>query len=153
WLWRLVDRAMIQPSTKFAVMWTGVLQFDNKDGNAPGTTDSSVGNVWFSVGARPVYNFTKHIGIAVEGGIDIVKPQTFGSDTGFVGKLTVAPLIRAGTGFWDRPELRAFVTAAFWNDGAKNIAVANMSGPIGGAAFANDNFGLTAGVQAEWWYN
>ena len=145
WLWRLVDRATIQPTTKFSIMWTGVVQLDNKDGNAPGTTDSSLGNLWISFGARPVYNFTKHTGIAVEGGVDIVQPQTANSSTGFVGKLTVAPLIRAGTGFWDRPEIRAFVTTAFWNDTVK--------GQVGGAAYANANFGLTTGVQAEWWYN
>jgi len=145
WLWRLVDRATIKPTTNFSIMWTGVVQLDNKDGNAPGTTDSSLGNLWISFGARPVYNFTKHTGIAVEGGVDIVQPQTANSSTGFVGKLTVAPLIRAGTGFWDRPEIRAFVTTAFWNDAVK--------GKVGGPEYANANFGLTTGVQAEWWYN
>jgi maltoporin len=53
-------------------------------------------------------------------------------------------LIRPGTGFWDRPELRAFVTAAFWNDALK--------GGVGGPAYATDNVGLTTGVQAEMWW-
>ena len=65
-------------------------------------------------------------------------------DTGVVGKLTVAPLIRPGMDFWARPELRAFVTAAAWNNAVK--------GAVGGPAFANDNFGLTAGVQMESWW-
>jgi maltoporin len=144
WLFRVVERAQIQANPKLSMMWTGVLQFDNKDGSPDGTTDSGLGNMWISAGARPVYNFTKHTGIAVEGGVDVVKPQTDGADLGVVGKLTVAPMIRPGTGFWDRPEIRAFVTAAFWNDAVK--------GQVGGPAFANDNFGLTAGVQAEMWW-
>jgi maltoporin len=149
WLFRLVERATIQANPKLSMMWTGVLQLDNKNGDSDGFGgNSSSGNLWISAGARPVYNFTKHTGIAVEGGVDIVKaegaPAGTTVDTGFVGKLTVAPLIRAGTGFWDRPEIRAFVTTAFWNDAVK--------GAVGGAAFANKNFGLTTGVQAEMWW-
>jgi maltoporin len=46
--------------------------------------------------------------------------------------------------FWSRPELRAFVTTAFWNDSIK--------GAVGGPAYATDTFGLTAGVQMESWW-
>lgn len=152
WLGRIVERATIQANPKLSMMWTGVLQFDNRDGSPSGSTDSGLGNLWFSAGIRPVYSFTKYTGIAFEGGVDVVKPQANGAPTGFLGKLTVAPLIRPGTDFWARPELRAFVTFATWNQGAKDIATASMSGPIGGAAFANDTFGVTAGVQAESWW-
>ena len=154
WLFRAVDRAVVQPSANLSMMLTGVLQFDNKDGNPTGTTDSSLGNTWVSVGARPVYCFTKHTGIAIEGGVDIVKPEATGSDLGVLGKLTVAPLIRPAMDFWARPELRAFVTAAFWNDAIKG-ANGVGSGGIGNPApnpFANDNFGVTAGVQMESWW-
>ncbi|HMG22011.1 MAG TPA: carbohydrate porin, partial [Kofleriaceae bacterium] len=93
--------------------------------------------------ARPVYNFTKYTGIAVEGGVDVVKNQVDGAATGVLGKLTVAPLIRPAMDFWARPELRAFATLATWHDGA---------GAPGGAAFAGDKVGLTLGVQAESWW-
>jgi maltoporin len=53
--------------------------------------------------------------------------------------------------FWARPELRAFVTAAFWNEGAR-AAAAGAGRPIGGVAYANDKFGVTVGVQAESWW-
>ena len=142
WLFRAVDRATVQMNPKLSMMWTGVVQLDNRNGS----TNGSGGNLWISAGARPVYCFTKYTGIAVEGGVDIVKAEAAPGatvDTGVVGKLTVAPLIRPGTDFWARPEIRAFVTAAFWNDGAGNV---------GGAAFAGDKFGLTAGVQAETWW-
>lgn len=138
WLLRLVERATIQGSPQFSMQWTGVLQFDNKNGE----TNGSGGDMWISAGARPIYNFSKYTAIAVEGGVDIVKPELEGSETGVLGKITVAPMIRPAADFWARPELRAFVTAAFWND---SIAV-------GGPAYAGDTFGLTAGVQMESWW-
>jgi len=143
WLARVVDRAVFQLSPQLSMMADVVLQFDNKDGNPDGTTDASVGNTWFSIGARPVYNFTKYTGIAVEGGVDVVKSQINGAATGVVGKLTIAPLIRPAMDFWARPEIRAFVTFATWNDGA---------GAAGGPAFAGDKVGATLGVQAETWW-
>jgi maltoporin len=152
WLFRAVDRAVFQLNPQLSMMGTFVLQFDNKDGSPSGTTDSSLGNTWFSIGARPVYMFGKYTGIAIEGGVDVVKPQVQDSPTGFVGKLTIAPLIRPGADFWARPEIRAFVTVAAWNQGASDIATASMSGPIGGAAFAGDKLGATFGVQAESWW-
>jgi maltoporin len=140
WMLRVVERATMQLNPKTSIMWSGVVQLDNKNGDAGG----SGGNLWISAGARPIYSFTKHTGIAFEGGVDIVKPETDGADTGFLGKLTVAPLIRAGTDFWARPELRAFVTAAFWSE--------SIQGAVGGPAYADDTFGLTAGLQMESWW-
>jgi maltoporin len=142
WLFRAVDRAVFQLSPQLSMMADFVLQFDNTNGSPDGTTDSSLGNLWFSIGARPVYNFTKYTGIAFEGGVDITKNQTSGAPTGVLGKFTVAPLIRAGSDFWARPELRAFVTLATWND----------AGQTGGPAFAGDKVGATFGVQAEAWW-
>jgi maltoporin len=148
WLFRAVDRAVFQLNPQLSMMATAVLQFDNRDGTPEGSTDSSVGNTWFSIGARPVYNFTKYTGIAVEGGLDIVKPQGEPapgmSNTGVLAKLTVAPLIRPGMDFWARPEIRAFVTLATWNEAIK--------GAVGGPAYATDTVGLTMGVQAESWW-
>jgi maltoporin len=157
WLFRAVDRAVFQLNPQLSMMATAVLQFDNRDGSPAGSTDSGVGNTWFSIGARPVYNFTKYTAIAVEGGIDIVKPQgepaPGASNTGVLAKLTVAPLIRPGMDFWARPELRAFVTVAAWNDAIR--------GAVGGPAFSPpgclasdtcDTAGLTVGVQAESWW-
>lgn len=62
----------------------------------------------------------------------------------FLGGLTVQPMVRAGTGFWARPELRAFVTAAFWNDA--------ISGQPSGGPVPDSTFGLSAGVQMESWW-
>ncbi|HET7499851.1 MAG TPA: carbohydrate porin [Kofleriaceae bacterium] len=154
WLLRFVDRAVLQVNPKLSMMANAILQFDNKDGNPDGTTDSSVGNTWVSLGARPVQMVSKYVGIAVEGGVDIVKPEMDGADVGVLGKLTVAPVIRPAADFWARPEIRMFVTAAFWNDAIRGPGGVG-SGGIGNPApnpFANDNFGLTAGVQMESWW-
>jgi maltoporin len=139
WQIRVVDRAAIQATPRLSMMWTGVLQLDNRNGE----TDGSKGNLWLSFGARPVLSFSKYTGIAVEGGVDIVNAEAPGTDTGVLGKLTVAGLLRPGMDFWARPELRAFVTAAAWNDALRGV---------GGPAYATDSFGLTAGVQMESWW-
>lgn len=143
WLFRVVERATIQASPKLSMMWTGVVQLDNKDAD----TNGSGGDLWISAGARPIFSLTKHIAVAVEGGVDVVKAEAAPGttvDTGFVGKGTAALIARPGMGFWDRPEVRLFVTAAAWNDAVK--------GQVGGAAYANDTFGVTAGVQGEMWW-
>lgn len=143
WMLRFVDRSTFQLSPELALQATGVFQLDNRNGSANG----SGGNMWISAGARPVYNITKHLGFAAEGGVDVVKAEAAPGatvDTGVLGKLTVAGLIRMGTGYYSRPELRAYVTSAFWNDAIK--------GQVGGPAFATDNFGLTMGVQMESWW-
>ncbi|HEX7836348.1 MAG TPA: carbohydrate porin [Kofleriaceae bacterium] len=144
WLLRIIDRGVFQLQPNLSMMVSGVVQFDNRDGSTGPTTDSGVGNMWYSVGARPVYMFGKYTGVAVEGGVDVVKPQADGAQTGMLAKLTVAPLIRPAMDFWARPEIRAYVTAATWNDAIK--------GQVGGRAFAGDTAGLTAGVQMESWW-
>jgi maltoporin len=149
WLFRLVDRGLTQVNDKLSLFWSGVLQFDNRDGDNPAQT--SLGNTWVSLGARPVYMLSKYMGVAVEGGVDFVKGQADSSQNEFLGKLTVAGLIRPANDFWARPELRVFLTGAAWNDGAKNVGIVTNQ-PVGGAPFAGDNAGMTAGVQMESWW-
>jgi maltoporin len=148
WMLRLVERGVFQLSPTMSMMVGGVLQFDNRDASTgiTGGTDSGLGNTWASLGARPVFMLSKYTGVAVEGGIDIVKAQTSGAPTEVLGKVTVAGLLRPAADFWARPELRVFVTTAAWNNGV------NDTGGTGGAAFAGDNAGVTVGVQAESWW-
>jgi maltoporin len=155
WLGRIVERATIQANPKLSMMWSVVAQLDNKNGSAGGST----GNTWISVGARPVFMTSKYTGIAVEGGFDFVKPETSpnpggGTSLGVLGKLTVAGLIRPAADFWARPELRVFVTAASWNDPIKGAGGVGSDGNLQPSVnpYANDNFGLTAGVQMESWW-
>ncbi len=138
WMLRVIEQAQIQTSEAFSLMGTVLFQYDNAE-------DVNVGgNIWISAGARPTFHLSKYTAVLVEGGVDLVQPRGDDSDLGMLGKLTVAPTLKAGNGFWARPELRAFVTAAFWND--------PIQGAVAGAAFGDDNFGLTFGVQAEHWW-
>jgi maltoporin len=144
-VFRLLDHAVFQLNPKLSLAVAGIVQLDNGNGDSDGAMgESSRGNLWVSAGARPVYMLGKYTGIAAEVGLDLTQPEAEDANSFFVGKITVAPLIRAGGSFWARPEIRAFVTAAFWNSDAK--------GAVGGAAFADDSFGLTAGVQLESWW-
>jgi len=61
-------------------------------------------------------------------------------------------LVRAGNGFFARPELRLFATLAFWSDSISCPEVANPSGCVGGEPFAGDKVGVTFGIQAESWW-
>ncbi|HET9622385.1 MAG TPA: carbohydrate porin, partial [Kofleriaceae bacterium] len=149
WLFRFVDRATIQATPNLSLTWSAVFQLDNKDGDDfrdpdTGKANSSLGNLWISAGARPVYNFTKYTGIAFDAGLDVVKPQTPGSKYGELGTFSIAPLIRPGMDFWARPEIRVFLTFAKWSDSIK--------GAVGGDAFKNQTYGLTSGVQFESWW-
>jgi maltoporin len=95
---------------------------------------------WFSIGARPQYNFSDNFSVAVEGGYDQVKAD---GKTSKLAKLTVAPQYTLTGGFWARPAFRAYATYAKWNGPA---------GALGGGVFAPNNNGMTFGVQAEAWW-
>jgi maltoporin len=147
---RLVEQAQIQPSEQFSLMGTVIAQLDDVDGG------DSEGNLWISAGARPTFHLSQWMALLVEAGVDIVQPgdpdgsgAAEAGDMGFLGKLSVAPAIKAGNGFWSRPEIRAFVTAAFWNDAIQTSAAGNG---VGGAAYLDKTFGLSFGVQAEHWW-
>ena len=65
-------------------------------------------------------------------------------DGGSLGIITIAPTIKPRGGFFTRPELRAFATFSVWSDEYK--------GAIGGAPYAEKNYGWLFGVQAETWF-
>lgn len=101
----------------------------------------------YSAGIRPIYFFTDHIALNLEAGLDLVdeirwtaKPGDWASLT----KFTIAPALRRGRGFYDRPELRLYATYATWSDNAKGL--------IGAPGYANTQAGWNFGVQAEHWW-
>jgi maltoporin len=145
WMLRLVDRGAIELGPMTSLGFGAVFQIDNRDGEADGDS----GDMWISAGVRPIVHLSKVFALQAEAGVDFVKPEVEGADSVFLGKVTFAPAIRPMPGFWSRPEIRAFVTAAFWNDAGKG---SGETPGIGGAAFADDTVGLTFGVQAESWW-
>ena len=63
-------------------------------------------------------------------------------------KFTIAPTLTTGPAYWNRPELRFYVTAAKWNQPAN--AVAGVAGLTG---LGNDKTsGTSYGFQAETWF-
>jgi maltoporin len=146
---RLVEQAQMVFSEQLSMMGTLIAQVDDVSG------DNNAADLWISAGARPTYHFNQWMALLVEAGIDVVQPGDDDPDDdvepemGFLTKLTVAPTIKAGNGFWTRPEIRAFVTAAFWNDSIQTTAT---NGGVGGATYLDKTFGLSFGVQAEHWW-
>lgn len=104
---------------------------------------------WQSIGFRPIYHFSERFNLAVELGIDDVKPENGTSRT--MTKLTISPQISPDFGFWSRPVLRAFVTYASWNTTARLAADTTDAIGINGV-FGNKLSGLSYGIQAEAWW-
>ncbi len=133
--WRVIEQLQWQLSPSFSGMATAVYQ------------DTDNGNKWMSLGARPVWHINDWAKLQAEIGFDRVKPQTGATQN--LTKITIAPTLVAGRGFWARPELRVFVTHATWNDAARD------AGSVAGGAtgrFGGKTSGTTFGVQAEAWW-
>ena len=124
------------------------------------TTDS--GNVKSSVtgkdvptknemlfGVRPIYHFNDTEALAFEYGMTSVKNAVV-SGTEYkdatLNKVTLAPQLTAGEGFWARPTLRVFATYASWNEASKG-AVGQ-----GGNVYASNTSGFSTGAQLEAWW-
>ena len=111
--------------------------------------DATGDQTWMSIGARPQYHFSRHWALALEVGRDQVKPD--GAPVRRLDKATLAVLLSPEPRFMARPQLRAFVTRAHWNDAAAAAAAAGDSlspgGPFGGA-----RSGTSYGLQVEAWW-
>ena len=103
---------------------------------------------WDYIGVRPVWHFTDYFKLQGEIGLNQVKPDTLSRAQ--LGKITIAPTIVAGRGFWARPELRFFYTYAKWNDAARD----QWGGVAGGAAgpYGTGTSGSSWGFQVEAWW-
>lgn len=139
--YRIVETLQWQVSKQFSGMATFVYQ-DQKDNYK-----------WISLGARPVFHLNDYVKLQLEVGHDEVKPTSGGSvneQKRKLDKITFAPTIAAGGGFWSRPELRFFVTYAKWNDAARDLW-GGVAGGTGGH-FGSDTNGTTVGFQVEGWW-
>jgi maltoporin len=132
--WRLVDGLTWQLGA-FGGQAMVMFQQDKVDGG--GDTDS------ISVGGRASYAFTKHFKLVAEAGYSQRKPD--GAATQKLAKFTLAPTLSTGPGFWNRPELRLYVTTAKWNDAAAPA----MGLP---PAFNGKTKGTSYGAQVEIWF-
>jgi len=108
-----------------------------QDKNAAGLKTTSI-----SLGGRASYGVTKNFKLVSELGISQKKPE--GGETARLTKFTFAPTLSTGPGFWNRPELRLYVTTAKWNDAAGNVT--------GQTAFDGKTSGTSYGAQVEIWF-
>ena len=99
-----------------------------------------------SIGGRGSYAITKNFKLVAEAGYMEKKPE--GSATQKLAKFTFAPTLSTGPGFWNRPELRLYVTTAKWNSAAN--AAAGLAGLTG--LGDGKTKGTSYGAQAEIWF-
>ena len=85
-------------------------------------------------------------GLKTKAGYSQKKPD--GSPIQKLAKLTVGPALSTGPGFWNRPELRLYVTTAKWNSAANTAA---GPGGVTGIGDGKKN-GTSYGAQVEIWY-
>jgi maltoporin len=139
--WRVGDQLIWSVSPNF----TGGVDFIYQSTkSAAGTT------TWTSIGARPTYALSDNLKLILDAGHDRVKPAGGGA-TQQLTKVSFGPALTMGKGFWSRPELRAFVTYAKWNDAAQAAATPGSTLSSTGV-FGNSTNGTSYGVQVESWF-
>jgi maltoporin len=123
---------------------TGSLNFlYQRNKGAAGTS------TWTSVGTRPTYALSENVKLVLDIGHDRIKPVSGANQQ--LTKVTFAPTLAAGKGFWSRPELRTFVTYGKWNAAAQAAAPAGSTLSRTGV-FGSDTSGVSYGVQVESWF-
>ncbi|EJR0948775.1 carbohydrate porin [Vibrio alginolyticus] len=99
----------------------------------------------YAIGVRPYHQISKNFAMQYELGYENAnEKRSDGADGGLV-KATIAPTLTLETGFWARPQLRAFVTYAKWDD---EVSSRVDSGYTRDGQTDTLNFG----VQAELWF-
>ena len=134
---RLIDQGVVKIGDNVEGMYSVIFQ-DIDRGNDSGST-------WVSAGIRPVYKWSENHSTAVEIGYDTVDFDAGnGNKDNDLLKLTVAQQWSAGSSFWARPVIRAFVTYAQWDHEDYHPASDILDDD------ADDGF--TYGVQMEAWW-
>ena len=136
--WRLIDSLNWQVGA-FGGQTIAGYQHAKVDG---GPDDGSVVKE-ASLGGRVSYAVNEHLKLLVEAGTTSRRVE--GQRTQRLHKLTIAPALSVGPNFWDRPELRLYLTHARRNDAA---VAANAGGFEPGAKSAT-----VFGIQIEAWWN
>lgn len=154
--WRIVDAANFEFGDKV----NGAAFFGYGKENFPwfgmGSTAGS-NRTTTSLVVRPVYHFTENASLAVEAGETLVRGSNLnydnnpGETTNHLSKLTIAPQLSMGSGFYARPVLRVYYTWAGWNKGGAQ-ACTGRDCATNVNTFNNMTNGHTYGVQMESWW-
>jgi maltoporin len=106
-------------------------------------TASGVTTKDLSLGGRVSYGISRYVKLLGEVGFNQLKANN--ADTQNLNKETIAVALSPDTSFWTRPEFRAYVTHANWNDAA-GLANAATFGA------GNRTSATTFGLQVEAWW-
>lgn len=144
WRARLTEHFILQPYEWFSI--GPVLAYEYTDFGEHGAFGGT--RHWFSAGVRPIIQFTRNLGIAMEGGVDWTdsdgRIDNAPDGSGALWKITVAPQVSLDRFFLSRPVLRFYVTYAGWSDAYQNT--------VGGIDYVGETSGLGFGVQMEAWW-
>jgi sucrose porin len=99
----------------------------------------------YAIGVRPHHQITTNFAMQYELGYENVSEDKSGGSEGGLFKATVAPTLMLETGFWARPQIRAFATYSQWDDGVS----ASLDE---GYTRTGSTDTLSFGVQAEVWF-
>jgi maltoporin len=150
---RVFDHLWIQPTKQFSAEFIALMQRDTGDASSPvqfgGIAAGSGTSTWTSFGVRPAYAFSEHIKLQAELGTDNVTSPIAGGSSERLTKVTIAPTLTLGSGYWARPELRLYVTHATWNTAA--VAAVNAANTTPGV-YGHATAGTSAGLQLEAWW-
>lgn len=134
--WRIADSLawLKGPLTAQTLLHYGQIQEATNAGDYKAKT--------FSIAGRVAYAFTNNFKLQGELGFASTKPELAGvsGDKQNVTKFTIAPTLTVGPNYYDRPELRFYVSAFSMNDAYKNAT---------GQAKKSKT---AAGFQAEIWF-
>jgi maltoporin len=140
---QFTNQTVWQFSDQFSLMGAVIVNYNETTfpGNPNGTD-----RLFISGAVRPIYMFTKNLGIETELGVDWADDVRFDARRGgaTLGKVTVAGVIKPSGAFWSRPELRAYVSYFRWSGEPFYYS------PNGVRANERDSWNF--GVQAETWW-
>lgn len=116
----------------------GLLSYQRLENN------QAVGNIlnWLSAGIRPSYHFNRYFSLVGEMGMDYTEQVSM--EQGVLFKATIAPQISPLNKIMSRPAIRAYFTYATWSD--------SFIGQVATASFADQDHGLSLGLQMEVWW-
>lgn len=133
---RVINDLLVDLSATFSLQ--GLLSYQRLVNNQP------AGNIlhWVSAGIRPSYHFNRYFSLVGEVGMDYTGQESM--ERGALFKATIAPQISPLNKIMSRPALRAYFTYAKWSD--------SFVGQVGTGSFADQNHGISMGLQMEVWW-
>jgi maltoporin len=149
--WRIIEHLVVNPTKEIS----GAVVLVYQDISGAGSSGEQI----FTLELRPAYQFTEHFKVTLDGFYQSIKDKASGGfGTATLTKLTLAPTIVLGHGYYARPELRFYATYGTWNDDAVALAAlrtpVNEKAPnqIAGGAFGTSKSGTSIGAHLEMWF-